>query len=137
MSDFKRLPDWRNRLITYLHESARKPFVEGEHDCALFLAGGVHAMTGVDFAAAFRGKYTTTKGGLKLLREEGFVDHADLARQRLAQKPVAMAFEGDGAVIQESRVPALGIVQGAAIYVLRETGLGTVPLTFASEALEV
>lgn len=137
MRKLVRLPDWRNRLIAYLQSSARKPLVEGEHDCALFLAGGVLAMTGVDYAENYRGAYSSTATGLRLLRTDGFTDHADFARAFLAPKPVSMALEGDGAVIREGRVPALGIVQGASVYVLRETGLGLVPLSAASEALEV
>ncbi|MBW4708616.1 hypothetical protein KX928_12560 [Roseobacter sp. YSTF-M11] len=133
----QRRPDWRNRLIIYLHAAARRPFVAGEHDCALFLAGGVEAMTGVDYAERYRGAYSSTKAGLRLLQIDGFTDHVDLALCCLPSKPVSMAFEGDGAVIREGRVLSLGIVQGASIYVLRASGLGTVPLTAAAEALGV
>lgn len=137
MTRLVRLPDWRNRLIAFLTDCAARPFVEGEHDCALFLAGGVQAMTGVDYAAPYRGAYRSTAEGLRLLRAKGFKDHVALARARLASKPVSMGFEGDGAVIREGRVPALGIVQGASVYVLRTTGFGIVPLAAASEVLEV
>lgn len=132
-----RLPDWRTNLVAYLHEAARRPFEEGVHDCALFLAGGVQAMTSYDYAFEYRGKYTTTKGGLKLLRAAGYADHVDLARTALRSKPVAMACEGDGAVISDGSVAALGIVQGSSIYVLRSAGLGLVPLTAATYVLEV
>lgn len=134
---FPRLPDWRKRLLVYLQAAARKPFEAGVHDCALFLAGGVQAMTGRDYAAAYRGQYTTTKAGLKLLRAAGFADHVDLAKSTLPAKAVSMGFEGDGAVIGDGPVPALGIVQGAGIYVLRREGLGIVPLTVAACVLEV
>lgn len=137
MSASARLPDWRPRLIDYLHDCVRRPFAHGEHDCALFLAGGVQAMTGVDYAAPYRGRYTSLAEGLRLLRQDGFEDHAALARSALVSKPISMAFEGDGAIVMEARVPALGIVQGAGIYVLHESGLALVPLTRGVAALEV
>ena len=132
----KRLPDWRTRLIEYLAQSARAAFVPGTHDCALFLAGGVAAMTDRDYASDFRGKYDTTRAGLKLIKAAGFEDHIALARHHLRQKSVAFANEGDGAVVPGA-VPALGIVQGAGVYVLREDGLGIEPLTSATMVLEV
>ncbi|WP_375227494.1 DUF6950 family protein [Roseobacter sp. S98] len=133
----QRHPDWRNRLIAYLTTCARRPFEPGKHDCALFLAGGVLAMTGVDFAAPYRGRYTTVAEGVRLLRRHDFADHAALARTSLVSRPVSMAREGDGAIVREGASPALGIVQGAGIYVLRETGLGLMPLTAAEDVLEV
>ncbi|MEL7167357.1 MAG: hypothetical protein AAGL96_17975 [Pseudomonadota bacterium] len=132
-----RLPDWRLRLVSYLEDCARTAFAEGSHDCALFLAGGVEAMTGVDYAADFRGRYQTMKAGLKLLRRAGFKDHVALAFHHLHKKPIAFANEGDGAVVETDGTSALGIVQGARIYVLCESGLGNVPLTDAQSVLRV
>lgn len=135
--ELKRKPNWRAELMAYLGDCARNPFDEGTHDCALFLAGGVEAMTGVDFAADYRGHYTSTRQGLKILRENGFRDHVALATYHLPHKAVAFANEGDGAVVPEDGTEALGIVQGAMIYVLRPGGLGAVPLTSAKLVLRV
>lgn len=133
----ERHQDWRTNLVQYLSEISRRPFSEGQNDCALFLAGGVAAMTGVDYAATYRGRYTTIRGGLRILRKDGFNDHVELAKHHLKSKPVAFANAGDGAVIVVDEGHALGIVQGAAVYVLRPAGLGLVPLTDAILALEV
>ncbi|UOA25894.1 hypothetical protein [Pseudosulfitobacter sp. DSM 107133] len=132
-----RRQDWHANLIQYLSEVSRRPFAEGQNDCALFLAGGVRAMTGVDYATLYRGRYTTIRGGLRILRKDGFNDHVELAKHHLKSKPVAVANAGDGAVIATDEGQALGIVQGAAVYVLRPAGLGLVPLTDAILALEV
>ena len=129
--------DWRQRLVAYLAGIARQPFVPGRNDCALFLAGGVLAMTGQDFAAAFRGRYTTTRGGLRVLRKAGFEDHVALVAHHLPERPVAFAREGDGAVIPTAEGPALGIVQGAGIYGLGPDGLVLSPLLSASQVFEV
>ena len=63
-----RLPDWKTHLIAYLADAARKSYQPGVHDCALFSAGAVLAMTGVDLAAGWRGRYTTLTRGLRVLR---------------------------------------------------------------------
>ena len=133
----QRYPDWQIRLRSYLQAVTRTPFEPGSNDCALFLAGGVEAMTGVDYAMPYRGRYTTLRGGLRVLKKEGFEDHIDLARSHLPEKPVAFANVGDGAVVLDGNEPALGIVQGASVFVLTETGLGHVPLTAAATVLEV
>jgi hypothetical protein len=137
MIEIERFPDWRARLLEYLIEVSRIPFEDGVHDCALFLAGGVNAMTGVDFAAPYRGRYTTLRGGIRILRKAGFRDHVALAEASLPRKPVALANEGDGACVDTPDGPALGIVQGSQIYFLSPAGLGFLPLTSAHTVWEV
>jgi hypothetical protein len=132
-----RYADWRQHLVAYLADAARRPFAQGTHDCALFLAGGVLAMTGQDYAARYRGRYTTTRGGLRILRKDGFETHVALAAHYLPDLPVALAREGDAAVVPTGDGPALGIVQGEGIYVLGPGGMGVVPLTTAFRAFEV
>lgn len=137
MIALQRYPDWRARLTCYLIDAAPLPFEDGVHDCALFLAGGILAMTGTDYAAPYRGRYTTLRGGMRILRKDGFRDHVALVEATLPRRAVAFAREGDGACVQTEDGPALGIVQGAQIYVLSPRGLGLVPLTAASSAFEV
>lgn len=132
-----RLPDWNTRLVAYLTEAARTPFAEGTHDCALFFAGGVNAMTGVDPAARWRGRYTTTRGGLRVLRRDGFSDHIAVAAHQFEEIPPAFARPGDGAAVRTSEGEALGIVQGEWVYVLDRSGAALVPLLTAQRAFRV
>lgn len=133
-----RKTDWQTGLARYLGEVARKPLAYGTHDCALFAAGAVAAITGDDPAAPFRGRYTTLRGGLRVLRGAGYADHIDLARTLFAGIPVALALPGDLAVIATPDGSSLGVVQGGSVYVLHPGGhLGLVPLTDASEAFRV
>lgn len=133
----RRRTDWRRRLIGYLSAAARRPFAEGEHDCALFAAGGVAAMTGEDPAAAWRGRYTTTRGGIRVLRKDGYADHVAVAAALFEEVPVAHAFAGDLAVVETEGGDALGIVQGAWIYVLTARRLALVPLSAGRCAFHV
>ncbi|MGR3599196.1 MAG: DUF6950 family protein [Heliomarina sp.] len=133
----RRLPDWQRRLVDYLGASVRQPFKEGVHDCALFLAGGVEAMTGVDYAEPYRGRYRTTPGGLRILRRDGFEDHVALAAHHLKEKPVAFGCPGDGAAVPTRDGLALGIVQGESIYLLMPDRLALAPLLSATRVFEV
>ncbi|MEJ5079806.1 DUF6950 family protein [Ochrobactrum sp. MYb379] len=135
----KRYHDWRTRLSAYLYEVAHKPFQWGVHDCALFAAGAVEAMTGEDFAADYRGKYKTLIGGLRKLRKSGFDDHAAMAASLFEECHPSSAHVGDLAAIETDQGIALGVVQGQRIYVLRpdQAGIGTVALLDAKRTFHV
>ncbi|MDP2738703.1 MAG: hypothetical protein Q8O82_08385 [Pseudorhodobacter sp.] len=133
-----RLPDWQPRLLAFIASSVARPFVYGQHDCALFAAGAVQAMCGVDLAAAWRGHYATRLGGIRALRRAGFRDHIDVAARQFAEVAAAAARVGDLAVVAGDDGPALGLVQGPMIYVLRPGGgLGLVPLASATRIFRV
>jgi len=132
-----RRPDWHPRLQGFLATATGRPFAHGTHDCALFVAGAVEAMTGSDPGARYRGRYTTLKGGLKLVGRDGLADHVAVFARVFAEVPPALAAAGDIAVIGEVGTPALGIFGGEAIFVLRAGGLGLMPRAAATRALQV
>ena len=135
--DLTRLPDWHHRLVTYLAGAARTPFAPGAHDCALFTAGAIHAMTGTDLAAEFRGHYRTLAGGRRVLRRAGYADHVALAAALLPEIAVSWARPGDIAAVPSADGPALGVVQGGSVYVIGPAGIGLVPLRDATRAFRV
>lgn len=110
-----RLTDWEPRLVRFLVAQMQAPFAYGRVDCALFAAGAVQAMTGVDLAEGFRG-YRSLKAGLKKLQEAGFSDHISLAASLLEECPPAFAHRGDVVVVEGEGGPALGICQGEVVY---------------------
>ena len=134
-----RKPDWKLHLMQYMAECARRPFEVGQHDCALFWAGGIDAMTGIDPAADWRGKYKTVAGGLRLLKRAGFADHIAVAASKFEEIPIAFAAPGDLAVIpaEDGGLAAAGIVQGEGIYTLGQGGLAVMPLLSATTAFRV
>lgn len=137
-TELKRLPDWQPRLHHWLHDIKGRSFEPGQHDCCIFAAGAVEAQTGVDLATGFRGDYTTIAGGLIALRRAGFADHIDLITHHLPEAPLVTAREGDLVIVPTADGPATGLVQGSAIYVLREdSGLGFAPMSAASRLFKV
>ena len=133
----KRYPDWKPRLIAWLAKAAGTPYRPGTHDCALFAAGAVEAMTGVDLAAGFRGTYTTVEEGFERLRAAGFADHVAMAEAHFDRIAIALAQPGDLAVLSTPDGPALGVVQGEYIYVPCAGSIGLVPIIEANHALRV
>ncbi len=134
-----KLAGWENRLTAYLRECSDKSFRPGALDCGLFFAGGYQAMTGIDIAKPFRGKYRTIKKAMDIAKSIGFADHVEYTASLLEELPSPLlAQRGDGAVVTDmDGNPALGIVQGEGIYVMGLTGIGISPLTAATRAFRV
>lgn len=133
----RRLPDWRTRLTVYMLAHADSSFAFGRHDCGLFAAGAIEAMTGTDPGAPYRGGYESFKGALKRLRRAGHADHVALAGTLYPEIAPAFARPGDLAAVGTAEGPALGIVQGEHVYLAGETGLRLVPLTDAVRAWRI
>lgn len=94
-------------------------------------------MTGVDLAAAYRGKYQTIEDGYALMRENGFDGPVEFAAAHFEEVQPIMAQVGDLAVVAGDGADVLGIVQGPTVYVLRLDGPGRVELTEIKRAFRV
>lgn len=129
---------WQKRLIAYLSECAKSPFRPGKLDCALFFARGVQAETGVDIYSGWP-EYKTLKEGLSNMQARGFKDHAEYVASLYPEwESPLMGQQGDCAVVEDMNgSPALGIIQGANIYVMGLKGIGLVPLTYAKRAFYI
>lgn len=132
-----RRADWHQRLTVYLAECQSRPFAYGRHDCALFAAGAIEAMTGHDPAGNDRGKYKTIRGGLGRLKRRKIKDHIAAADTMFEACATNMVRPGDLVAVKADPGMALGIVQGEMIYVLSPSGLGLVPITLAEKAWKI
>jgi hypothetical protein len=133
-----RLKDWEPRLVDCLGQASGKPFKAGHHDCALFVAACVEAMTGTDLAAEWRGRYRTIRGGIARLRRAGHADHVACVASMFEEVLPTYARRGDiGVVDGTDGFGALGIVQGEGVYVLTESGLGIQPRRKLKRAFQV
>lgn len=133
----KRKDNWREELFKYVAASVREPYAPGKNDCALFSAGAVKAMTGVDLAKGWRGKYRTLAGGYKQLKKKGFDSLPELAAAHFPEIPALMAQVGDLAVVDAPDGEALGVVQGARVWLRLEEGLGFQDITDVKRAFRV
>ena len=138
---FERRPDWRARMAAAIDIVKRRPFGWNECDCVSGLAAPlVMAITGVDLFAEHADKYADADSAYRFMQELGFEDLADLVASYLPEhEHISRASTGDIAAIA---VPtrfkhALGVVNGERIFVLSETGFGTVDLLSAARAFKV
>jgi hypothetical protein len=63
----RRNEDWPTLLHEYIQNAIAQTFSWGEHDCCLLIADEVLAMTGVDLAEPYRGKYTDAASAVALI----------------------------------------------------------------------
>ena len=131
--------DWPERLAAAVAEARDRPFVWGRHDCVLFAADCVAAMTGVDLAAGVRGRYRTPGGAARHLARDWRVGSAEGLATRLLGPagPARHARRGDVVAVPTKLGPALGVCLGArAAFVSRE-GLAFVPLAAATASWSI
>ena len=103
-----RIGDWELALHDYMVANDGLPHVYGTRDCVLFAAGAVQALTGVDLAAKWRGKYKTEAGALRTLCKLSDGTVQGLIYQYLPTIPTSFARRGDIALFEGSA----GVVMG-------------------------
>lgn len=120
----ERFFDWEERLERWADQAALRPFVWGEHDCALMVADAAVAMTGKDFGKPFRGKYNTARGAAEALRAYGA---GTLQRTLTAVfgNPIHPAFAQRGDAVMASG--NAGICMGETALFLTDDGLTMTP----------
>ena len=138
MKELKRKGDWAARLHKHIDAGKTKAFDWAEHNCGChWAAGAVKAVTGKNLAAEYDAK--TAKGLMAAMKSNGFKNVADLVASKLPEIAVSQAVFGDIAAIpvDDGFGFTLGIVNGETILVLREDGLGIMPLFSAKRAFKV
>jgi len=118
-----RREDWAERLAEIVEARRETPFAWGVHDCALFSADCVQAMTGIDYAQDFRGTYRSAKGALDALGHRDLAQILDEEFERIA--PAYMG-RGDVCLVDtgaELTGPACAVCVGALVVVAGIDGL--------------
>lgn len=137
---------WDTRAYhDFLLERAKLPFVWGVHDCALFAADGIQAITGVDIATDFRGKYSDEAGAMALIKSvAGGSTVADAAaycaqKYALAEWPRPLfAQRGDLVVAKQGDGLIAGLVHlNGHVVAAGEKGLMIMPITTVQRSWHV
>lgn len=136
----RRLPDWRERLDAEVQRKALCAFAWGFNDCCLFACDLVRAMTGRDYAEAFRGRYSTPIGAGRALRDvAGVSSLPELVDKLAAQEPweeidPARASSGDWILADGTHGPTLAVRFGALIATPGLSGVEFIPASRALRA---
>jgi hypothetical protein len=142
----KRLQEWDT---THLHQfvlSRRStPFAWGSHDCCLLAADAIQAITGVDIAADFRGRYSdqaSAFAAIKTITGGSTVEDAAVYCATKAEMPELphpnFAHRGDLVLIEDAGRVIAGVV-GLQSKPLSagEKGLKTFPMSAIKRAWRV
>lgn len=130
----------------FLLSRANTAFAWGKHDCALFAADGILAMTGVDIAADFRNQYSDEAGAQAAIqRITGGSTVADAAAWCAAKHGLReldhplMAQRGDLCVVQDADRLVAGLVHlsGRHIVAAGADCLHRLPITSIQRAWRV
>ena len=122
--------DWPERLAALVEARRDTAFAWGAHDCALFAADGVAAVTGVDPAAPYRGTYADEAGADRLVADHGGFDlfmDAAFTRAGLVACPVEWAHRGDVCLVDYGNQRSMGVVLGGSVAVPGVNGLAFLP----------
>jgi hypothetical protein len=134
----KRLDGWRPAFIAAIDAHRPHAFGWGSHDCAILTADCILAVTGMDPAENFRGRYDSAESAKAALAEAGFDTAVDVVAQHFAEIHPSQAIVGDIAVIPTRQGPATAPVMGAELAAYAGNGiLGAVPLADAVRAFRI
>ncbi|MFQ5535576.1 MAG: hypothetical protein ACE5EM_12670 [Sphingomonadales bacterium] len=132
-----RKSDWPELLAREVEAAAERPFCWGKHDCCLFAANIVKAMTGDDPAKAFRGRYRTEFGARRALKRYGSGTLYHTLRSLFGNPiPPARAWRGDLVYMVTENGPSAGVCLGA-IAAFASDGLAFVPMSETAKAWRV
>jgi hypothetical protein len=108
-----RFPDWPQRLAATLEAARTRKFSYGGFDCALFAADCVKAISGVDYAIAFRG-YRTHQQAYRIITEHGGLEKLLIS---LLGEPIhtALAQRGDVVLAEIPVVEEEGLSVGVCL----------------------
>jgi hypothetical protein len=138
---FKRQQHWATRgYHNFLLDRADTKFAWGVHDCALFAADGIQAMTGVDIASDFRGKYSDEPSSIEAIKTVTGVDNPTIEdaaaycanKHGMAERKYPlMAQRGDLVVVEDSGRLIAGLIHlsGRHIVAAGENGLKRILVT--------
>lgn len=124
-----RIEHWERHLAEAIAIAQARTFAWGLHDCPTFAFETRQRLTGgADVAALWRGRYSTARGGLRVMRRLGW-DTLETMGHALLGAPLAsihLAQRGD-LVLAEGGT-GFGVCLGARAFGMAPEGLVSLPL---------
>lgn len=112
--------NWPRHLTAALEAAMLRPFAWGRHDCCLFAADCVIAMTGDDPMKAFRGKYVDRETALAALKEISGSSLYNVMRKKFGHPRPPKRGDIVYQVFEDG--PTLGICDGVLCWFVGEEG---------------
>lgn len=116
-----RRDDWVEQLWTAIENDAQTPFVWGQHDCCLFAAKVVDAMTDGSFVSQLQAAYQDEAGALQFIADQGGLESA--VSGFLGAAKTGRPQRGDVVMYDGENGETLGICAGSVIVAAGQDGL--------------
>lgn len=141
----KKHPDWINRFSDVIDAAKDKSFDWSGYNCCVFSSDLFEAVTGVDPIAGVRGKATTKKQALAVLKKFGGGGVIKALEQvaetyGLDEVPPLYAKRGDPVIVHWDGQDLAGVIalNGRDVLVLRpDKGFGLLPVKSATRAWSI
>lgn len=132
-----RLSNWPSALSVFVESRRRAPFEWGVNDCAIFTADAVMAITGVDYAAEYRGQYHTYEESKELLNRNGYDGMVSVLEKIFNATDPNHIKRGDIAIFTGRYGLTMGICTGNHIVSPGECGIELIPMSAAEKGWAV
>lgn len=132
-----RKQDWQLHFEKCVSENYNKKFEWGTHDCFLWSANLVLAITGTDIAENLRGTYSTAKDAKHILKEFGGL--AGLVTEYTGKEPVSplLAAVGDLVLTDYTGQHTMAVCNGETLLATGVDGLVSLPMSAALKAWRI
>jgi len=133
-----RRPGWERHLAEAISAARDRPFRWGRHDCATFAFDLRRAIAGGhDVAALWRGRYTTARGAVRVMRRLGWQSLEAVGRDLLGEPLASVALAQRGDLVLADTGLGFGVCLGARAAGIAPSGLVLVPITACALAWRV
>ena len=129
--------DWPQALSNACHKYKDTPHEWGTHDCVIFCAKVVEAMTGEDLIADLKGQWTTQIGAARVIKSNGFDSLDEMVSDYLPEKPLPFIGRGDIVICDGDNGEFIAVVMGHNCVAPGPKGLNSVPVSFAKKGFAI
>lgn len=120
-----RLADWQLNFEKFIAKYRHSPFVWGKHDCCLFAANSVLAITGKDYAESLRDSYDSVESAVKVIKQFGGIESIASSLTGISPVSASYADVGDVLLVLQCGREMLAVCNGSTMFAPGERGLIT------------
>ncbi|MGA0543198.1 DUF6950 family protein [Neotabrizicola sp. VNH66] len=129
---------WERILVDAIEAARARAFRWGRHDCATFAFDLRRAIAGGhDVAALWRGRYTTARGAVRVMRRLGWTSLEAAGRDLLGEPLASVHLAQRGDLVLADTGLGFGICLGARAAGIAPSGLVLVPISACALAWRV
>lgn len=139
ISNFKRHPDWENRLVTVMGIHRGQIGEWGQTDCLMTCGDVMQAVVGHNPLAQFIGKYDTESGARKILVKNKCKKLSDVFENFLELEEInrLSARRGDMGIVDINQEPHAGYFTEHGFAVKQPQGQIFLPITDVTKAFKI